>query len=142
MQSSQSIDIATCMYHTGLDPFTGQEVYVAKQLRDRKLRRALLPFFKPSNDFEVRKALLKVRHGDLVGNGCACLIPAHPPKAAIEARRRRAIEAAEGDHSHSIANPAKGEPVGERGLPNQGYRPGWKTARRQDKKPNTNGGGR
>ena len=25
----------------------------------------------------------------------------------------------EGDHYHAIANPAKGEPVGERGLPNQ-----------------------
>ena len=24
-------DIATCMYHTGLDPFTGEEVYVAKR---------------------------------------------------------------------------------------------------------------
>ena len=34
-------DIATCMYHTGLDPFTGEEVYIAKHLRDRKLQRAL-----------------------------------------------------------------------------------------------------
>ena len=25
-------DIATCMYHTGIDPFTGEEVYVAKAL--------------------------------------------------------------------------------------------------------------
>ena len=37
-------DIATCMYYTGLDPFTGQEVYVARHLRDRKLQRALLQF--------------------------------------------------------------------------------------------------
>ena len=36
-------DIATCMYYTGLDPFTGEEVYVAKHLRDRKLQRALAP---------------------------------------------------------------------------------------------------
>ena len=52
-------DIATCMYHTGLDPFTGEEVYVAKHLRDRKLQRALIQFFKPENYFEVREALLK-----------------------------------------------------------------------------------
>ena len=51
-------DIATCMYHTGLDPFTGEEVYVAKHLRDRKLQRALLQFFKPENYFKVREALL------------------------------------------------------------------------------------
>ncbi len=40
-------DIATCMYYTGLDPFTGQEVYVARHLRGRKLQWALLQFFKP-----------------------------------------------------------------------------------------------
>ena len=42
MQSSQPINIFTCMLHTGLAPFTGEEVYVAKHLRDRKLERALL----------------------------------------------------------------------------------------------------
>jgi len=134
-------DIATCMYHTGLDPFTGEEVYIAKHLRDRKLQRALMQFFKPENYFMVREALLKAGRGDLVGNGCDCLIPAHPPRQAIEARRRQANGTAEGDHYHSIANPAKGEPVGERGLPNQGYRPGRKTARRQDKKRTRKGGG-
>ncbi len=110
-------------------------------LRDRKMQRALMQFFKPENYFMVREALLKAGRGDLIGNGCDCLIPAHPPKAAIEARRRRANEVAEGDHYHSIANPAKGEPVGERGLPNPGYRPRRRTARRQDKKPRRDGDG-
>jgi hypothetical protein len=127
-------DIATCMYYTRLDPLTGQEVHVARGLRDRKMQRALMQFFKPENDFMVREALLKAGQGDLIGNGCDCLIPAHPSRQAIEARRRGANEAACGDHYHSVANPAKGEPVGERGLPNPGYRPGRKTARRQDKK--------
>jgi uncharacterized radical SAM protein YgiQ len=134
-------DIATCMYHTGLDPFTGEEVYIAKHLRDRKLQRALLQFFKPENYFEVRQALLSAGRSDLVGAGCDCLIPAQPPRKAIEARRERANDAARGDHYHSIANPAKGEPVGERGLPNQGYRPGRKSARRRDKTRKRNGGG-
>ena len=52
-------DIATCMYYTGIDPFTGEEVYTAKHLRDRKLQRALLQFFKPENYFEVREALIE-----------------------------------------------------------------------------------
>jgi radical SAM superfamily enzyme YgiQ (UPF0313 family) len=133
-------DIATCMYHTGLDPFTGEEVHIAQNLRDRKMQRALMQFFKPENYFLVREALLKAGRGDLIGNGCDCLIPAQPLKAAIEARRQRANAVAEGDHYHSIANPAKGEPVGERGLPNQGYRPGRKTARRQDKRRERKGG--
>ena len=45
------------MYYTGLDPFTGQEVHVARGLRDRKMQRALMQFFKPENYFEVREAL-------------------------------------------------------------------------------------
>src|SRR5262249_7024765 len=50
-------DIATCMYYTGLDPFTKQPVAVAKGMRDRKMQRALMQFFKPENYFEVREAL-------------------------------------------------------------------------------------
>jgi hypothetical protein len=134
-------DIATALYWTGLDPFTGEEVYVAKNLRDRKMQRAIMQFFKPENYFMVREALLKASRGDLIGNGCDCLIPDQPPKAAIEARRQRANEVAEGDHYLSIANPGKGELVGERDLPNPGYRPGRRTARRQDKRRRRDGGG-
>jgi uncharacterized radical SAM protein YgiQ len=134
-------DIATALYYTGIDPFTGKEVYVAKAMKDRKMQRALMQFFKPENYFTVREALIQAGRADLIGNGCDCLIPAHPPKEAIEARRRRANEAARDDYYHSVANPAKGEPVGERGLPNPGYRPGRKTARRQDKKRKQKGGG-
>jgi hypothetical protein len=120
------------MYHTGLDPFTGKEVCTARNLRDRKHQRALMQFFKPENYFMVREALLKAGRQDLIG--CDCLISAQPPKAAIEERRRRANEVAEGDHYHSVANPARGELAGERGLQNSGYRPGRKTARRRGKK--------
>jgi uncharacterized radical SAM protein YgiQ len=34
--------LATCMYHTGLDPFTGREVYVPRSDREKKLQKALL----------------------------------------------------------------------------------------------------
>ena len=130
-------DIATCIYYTGIDWLSKQEVYIARHLRDRKLQRALLQFFKPENYFEVRKALEQAGRQDLIGGGCDCLIPAQPPKEAIEARRRRANDA---DHYHTVANPAKGEKPGERGLQNPGYRPGRKMARRQDKKPKGKGG--
>ena len=105
-------DIATCMYDTGIDPFSKQEVYVAKGLRDRKMQRALMQFFKPENWFTVREALIQAGRQDLIGSGCDCLIPAQPPKEAIEARRRRANDS---DHYHAVANPAKGEQPGERG---------------------------
>ena len=81
-------DIATCMYYTGIDPFTGEQVYTAKALRDRKLQRALLQFFKPENYFEVREALMKAGRQDLIGSGCDALIPANPPRVALQARMR------------------------------------------------------
>src|SRR5262249_34854025 len=125
-------DIATCMYYTGIDPITKQEVYVAKGLKDRKMQRALMQFFKPENWFTVREALIQAGRQDLIGNGCDCLIPAQPPKEAIEARRRRAKRRRP---YPTVANPSKDEPAGERALPNKGYRPGRKTQkRRQGKK--------
>ena len=125
------------MYYTGIDPFTEQEVCVARHLRDRKLQRALMQFFKPENYFTVREALIQAGRQDLIG-GCEGLIPANPPKEAFEARRgqvNRAVSG-EGDHYHTAANPAKGEKPGELG-PNKGYRPGRKSA----KKRKRSGGG-
>ena len=129
-------DIATCMYYTGIDPFSGQEVYVGRQLRDRRMQRALLQFFKPENYFDVRQALIEAKRTDLIG-GCEGLIAAEPPKEAIEARRKKANAALRNDHYHSVANPAAGEAPGERPVPPQvkqaGYRPGRKTQQRRFK---------
>src|SRR5205085_6286898 len=129
-------DIATCMYYTGLDPFTKKPVHIAKGMRDRKMQRALMQFFKPQNWFTVREALIQAGRQDLIGSGCDCLIPAQPPKEALEKRRREANRAVEGDHYHTVANPAKGENPGERGWPNRGYRPGRKSQRRRQGKKN------
>ncbi len=123
-------DIATCMYYTGLDPFTGEEVYTAKKLSDRKLQRALLQFFKPENYFEVREALLQAGRGDLIGSGCDALIPAQPPKAALRARMERANRAVtEGRYVHTIEGKKPGQKPRSGGSP--GYRPGRKGARKR-----------
>jgi hypothetical protein len=134
MQSDNPFDIATCIYYTGIDPFTRNEVYVAKGIKDRKMQRALMQFFKPENWFTVREALIEAGRPDLIGNGCDCLIPAQPPKEALEKRRRQANENLHGDHYHSVANPANGEEPGERGAgppKSAGYRPGRKTQERR-----------
>jgi len=47
MQIAQ--DVATCMYYTGIDPFTKKPAHIARGLRDRKLQQALMQFFKPEN---------------------------------------------------------------------------------------------
>ncbi|HEV3255765.1 MAG TPA: DUF3362 domain-containing protein [Gemmataceae bacterium] len=114
-------DIATCMYYTGIDPFTKQAVYIARHLKGRKLQRALLQCFKPENYFEVRKAFEQAGRQDLIGSGCDALIPAQPPREALRARVQRANSAVRGDYVHTIPNPSK----------RKGYRPGRKSARRR-----------
>lgn len=101
-------DVATCMYYTGIDPFSRREVEVAQHLRDRKLQRALMQFFKPENYFEVRKALEQAGRQDLIGSGCDCLIPDKPPKEAIAARRQDANKRFAGGYVHTIPKPGKG----------------------------------
>jgi uncharacterized radical SAM protein YgiQ len=87
------MDVATCMYWTGLNPHSMKPVETAKKLRDRKVQRALLQFFAPENYFTVRAALEEAGRKDLIGEGPECLIPSRPPRAALEARRAEANEA-------------------------------------------------
>lgn len=121
-------DVATCMYHTGLDPFTKKEVFIAKHLRDRKVQRALLQFFKPENYFEVRKALETAGRTDLIGEGCDALIPSQAPREAIRARMEKANRRVSGDYVHQIPRAEKNKTFG--------YRPKRATAHRQDRNVN------
>ncbi|MCA9209322.1 MAG: YgiQ family radical SAM protein, partial [Planctomycetales bacterium] len=132
-------DVATAMYYTGIDPFTKKPVYIAKQLRDRKLQRALLQFFKPENYFEVRKALEEAGRQDLIGEGCDSLIPSRAPKEALQRRREDANRRFQGDYVHQVPSRGKGKSGGKGGGKKQdgaakksgGYRPGRKTAKRR-----------
>lgn len=66
--------LSTCMYYTGLDPFTGEKVYVPRSDRERKMQRALAQFRNPKNRELVREALVKTGRQDLIGRGSKCLI--------------------------------------------------------------------
>jgi hypothetical protein len=57
--------------------------------------------------------LITAGRTDLIG-GCEGLITANPPKQAIDAKQRQDKDALPGDHSRTVANPAKGEEPGER----------------------------
>ena len=58
--------LSTCMYYTEQDPFTGEAVYVAKDLKDKKMQRALIHFHKPENRRLVKLALEKAKRKDLI----------------------------------------------------------------------------
>ncbi len=66
--------ISTCMFYTGLDPYTMQEVYVAKTPHDKALQRALLQYYEPRNRELVEEALRKAGRADLIGTDEKCLI--------------------------------------------------------------------
>ncbi len=74
------MDIATCMYYSGLDPMTGKPVYVPRGARERRLQRALLQYFKPENYADVHAALIEAGRTDLIGDGPECLIPSRAQK--------------------------------------------------------------
>jgi radical SAM superfamily enzyme YgiQ (UPF0313 family) len=83
------MDLAACMYHTGLDPMTMRPVHVARHLRDRKPQRALMQYFQPENDIPVRRALIEAGRRDLIGDDGKCLVPSKPPEATRHPRRSR-----------------------------------------------------
>jgi uncharacterized radical SAM protein YgiQ len=76
------MDIATCMFYTGIDPSTMKPVKVARNPSDRAPQRAMLQFWMPENYFSVRRSLEKIGREDLIGKGPDCLIPENPPRGA------------------------------------------------------------
>ena len=68
------------MYYTGINPLTGEKVYVPKSQKEKNEQRALLQFSLPQNYNLVREALIKCHREDLIGSGPHCLIPKNPPK--------------------------------------------------------------
>lgn len=66
--------ISTCMYYTGLDPYTLEKVYVAKTPHDKAMQRALLQYYNPKNHDLCEEALRVAGRYDLIGNSPNCLI--------------------------------------------------------------------
>jgi uncharacterized radical SAM protein YgiQ len=49
--------LSTCIYYTGLDPFTGEPVYVPRGAREKRLQKSLLLAHLPENKKDVLEAL-------------------------------------------------------------------------------------
>lgn len=66
--------LATCMYYTEIDPFTMKKVYVAKNIKEKQMQRALIHYQKPENRKYCIEALKTAGREDLIpvllgGNG-------------------------------------------------------------------------
>lgn len=57
--------LSTCIYYTGKDPLTGEAVYTAKSMEEKRMQRALLHFHKRENRELVKQALKLVGREEL-----------------------------------------------------------------------------
>jgi len=123
--------LSTCIYYTGIDPFSGKKVHVPKDRNERKMQRALLQYREPKNRETVLRALDTAGRPDLVGEGPLCLVRSQQkkenrrgketPPAGSAAKRKR-----EGKSTVSLRQGAgRKEPSRVPGRsPSAGRRPG------------------
>ena len=71
--------VSTCMFYTGLDPYTMEKVYVPRTPQEKAEQRALLQYFRPENKKLVISALKKAGRYDLIGTGPNCLVAPEKP---------------------------------------------------------------
>lgn len=79
--------ISTCMFYTGLDPYTMEKVFVPKTAEEKGMQRALLQYFKPENKHKVIEALKRAGRTDLIGCGKECLV--QPDREYIAAQNMK-----------------------------------------------------
>jgi len=58
--------LSTCMYHTGIDPDSGEVVYVPRTDREKGLQKALLLWHQPAERNKVLEALRELNRDDLI----------------------------------------------------------------------------
>jgi uncharacterized radical SAM protein YgiQ len=78
--------LSTCIYHTGLDPYSGESVYVAKTDREKSLQKSLLLYHVP----EERGAVLKALEASGREAVAQELLPRYENKKAPVEKRRNA----------------------------------------------------
>lgn len=80
--------ISTCMFYTGLNPFTMEKVYVPRSPKEKAMQRALLQFKNPENYDIVKEALISAGREDLIGTSPRCLIKPFKEKSNSDKNSR------------------------------------------------------
>lgn len=85
--------LSTCMFYTGIDPRTNEEVYVPKTPHEKAMQRALIQYRLPRNYDLVNEALHKAGRTDLIGFDKHCLIrPRRDSKAFDHKPKKKNVE--------------------------------------------------
>ena len=84
---------SACMYHTGKDPWTGEQLAVARKYQERQLQRALVQSRQPQNKALVLQALKLLGRMDLedlfLGNSYKSNVRRAPNPKVRDNRKRR-----------------------------------------------------
>ena len=67
--------IATTMFYTGVDPLTGEPVYTARDMREKRMMKALIFYWDAQHWPLAREALKKAGRPDLIGRHPGALVP-------------------------------------------------------------------
>ena len=140
------MSMATSMYHTGLDPFSQEPVYTAKDLRSKRLQKALLLYWDPAHHDLAREALAKAGRHDLIGSHPGALVPPARGKGSLSIHTKRGARARAGASRgksgskrtpRSASRPAgsSGGPTGEGGQGKPGSKPASKSGSKSGSKP-------
>ncbi len=87
--------VSTVMYYTGIDPVSGEKVYVCRNPHEKAMQRALIQYRNPKNYDLVREALVKAGREDLIGFDKKCLIrPRSGEKTGNAGKRKNENEKA------------------------------------------------
>lgn len=94
--------VSTCMFYTGLDPYTLKPVFVEKTPEGKALQRALLQYYEPRNAEKVVKALHKTHREDLI----PLLVPGYIKKVSPQISAKSKTKGGKGKQA---AKPIKGK---------------------------------
>jgi uncharacterized radical SAM protein YgiQ len=81
--------VATTMYYTGIDPLTMKPVYSARELREKRMMKALIFYWDEAHWPLAREALRKAGRADLIGKGPLALVPGERDLPMYAQRRRQ-----------------------------------------------------
>lgn len=69
------MSMATAMFYSGYDPFSLESVYTARELREKRMMKALVLYWDEQHWPLAREALKKAGRTDLIGRTPQCLVP-------------------------------------------------------------------
>ena len=82
------MSMATCMHVTGIDPLTMTKVHAVRDLREKKLHKALILYWDEAQHDLTREALGRAGRRDLIGHHQGALVPPERRRPIAQPRAR------------------------------------------------------